>query len=898
MTTIRNIAFALILGSSLPTLAIAQTAQNFYVDPARGNDTNSGTGADRAFRSISAAQKAVRKAKHISDITVHLRGGYYFVDRTLVFGPEDGGGAKARVVYRAYAADERPVISGGVNLTGKWSDPDGDGIFEAPVPAGTRSRNLYVGGTPASLAAGPSPFKSVTITDTGFVGDGTAIPAYRNPDLVEFVWPGSWKWRILSMSRAELIDGKTVVTMKQPGWSLRSGGRDSIENPGSPMHEELIANPTEVRNAFELLDQPGEWYLDTARDRIFYKPVVGTDMAAAETILAVVPDTLVRINGTAKRPVRNLVFENIGFAHATNLRPQSSFGHIGNQSNSLRDKAGSWEVGSPPATVHTRFADAVAFSGVHIFNSGTAGLFFDRGSKNGTVSGATIANLGGNGVQIGDLRRSIDDIDSCVGCNSRSAADRVTAVAVNNNHIYRIGLDAPNAAQAIHAAMADNVLVAHNDIHDVGYTPIALGYRWSDTPGPYGSNRVIANRLYDIVKAGRDGGGIYNVGNQRGTGQPTIIAGNHIFMMRHDFAALYPDEGSSDILWEGNVIENMGERTWLHNNSYAQGMSQRDLVIRNNFSDTPSANYGGTRTIDAARFFLPGARPVETDAIVAKAGLEPGHRAMLAYAPIYQAEHGTGCVATSQHISGFNGSGYALCEGGKPLKIMLDAGLGGRASLSLRHAVQADTKVDIRIGKQRYAATLKAADAGGWSTVAVPIMTTRGQNELTIIPEKSISLDQVTLGGTIAANGPDDLVPVSGALTRRSTIDPDADWDNLDRVVDGSITSGEAVAKGAEASISFTLDGRYRRITATLTEDNQGKDQVTAWRLQLEKDGKWVSLSPWLNSNTDAPQTYAIRRDHTSGKLRVLLKNDAPGGSVGLVEFRAFGADAALPPME
>ena len=97
-----------------------------YVSPA-GRDAWSGllpepnaAGTDGPFRTIPAAQKAVRKltAKGLKrPVRVLLRGGDYFLDRTLTFSPRDSGSAKCPVTYAAYPG-EAPLLSGGRRITG------------------------------------------------------------------------------------------------------------------------------------------------------------------------------------------------------------------------------------------------------------------------------------------------------------------------------------------------------------------------------------------------------------------------------------------------------------------------------------------------------------------------------------------------------------------------------------------------------------------------------------------------------------------------------------------------------------------------------------------------------------------------------------------------------------
>jgi hypothetical protein len=59
---------------------------------------------------------------------VWLRGGTHYLTETLVFTAQDSGTKAAPAVYQAYA-NERPVISGGVQLEQLDWRPYRDGIF-------------------------------------------------------------------------------------------------------------------------------------------------------------------------------------------------------------------------------------------------------------------------------------------------------------------------------------------------------------------------------------------------------------------------------------------------------------------------------------------------------------------------------------------------------------------------------------------------------------------------------------------------------------------------------------------------------------------------------------------------------------------------------------------------
>lgn len=890
----RNVALGALLltGCAGPAVGwAADAAVQIYVDPVQGRDGADGYSAGTALRTLEAAKaKAGRAARRGQDVVVNLRGGAYRLKKTLSFTPADGAVQGRTVTYRPFSKDEHPIISGGVDLTGQWSDPDGDGVFEASVPKGTISRNLYIDGAPAVLARSDgAPFKHIVITETGFVADDSPIADFKNPEQVEFAWAGSWKWKVFSAASITRREGKTVVTIKAPGWSLRSGGWDSIENPDYPIKTVLTPLPALVQNARELLDAPGEWYLNTQLGKVFYKPAEGVDIRHANAVLGLVENTLVRVTGQSGRPVRGLRFEGLSFQNATYLRPGQPLGHAGNQSNATKEKPGTNEVGPTAASVEVRYGHDVWFVDSDFRNSGSGGLFFDKGSHGGGVTGSTFTQLGSNAVQIGDFRRTTDDDDSCIGCTTRSAPDRVRDLSVTNNYIHHIGLEAPTAAQAIHVAWAEQVRIEHNEIHDLGYTGIALGYRWSESPGPYGDNRVIANRIYDYLKAGRDGGGIYTVGDQKGSGEGTRIAENYVFAQHDDFGGLYPDEGSSHEVWERNVVENMGLHRWLHDNSVGKSSRQIGLVFRDNYADTTRVGDLGLQRRQNTTFYSPGDRPAEAQRIVDAAGLEPAYRDLLTAQPALQAEYASTSAPTLTAQPGYNGGGYVTLSAAQSAGFTIDGGLGGAVSAHLRHANLKPTTVTVE--NEGAVQVMDLPPTGGaWMRTALSLTLKRGLNRVTVRSQKGAPLiDEIDFADIKAINGPYDLALNAGSLARPSTLQAAPGWNHVERLLTDTDRDGLADYLGAEASLTFELPHEYDNLVFALREPNTGQDQIAAWQVQYADDaGAWIDAMPWIESNTDLVQTYKVRSHWKGRKLRLLVKN--PGGRGALWSFAAFGA--------
>ena len=123
-----------------------------HVSPA-GRDTHPGTAA-LPLASLAASQRSARRFAGREPVTVWLHSGVFYLPATLQFTAADSGTEALPVVYSA-APGEPPVLSGGQRLTLKWT-PYRDGIFQAQVPAGFATDQLFVNDALQPLARYPN----------------------------------------------------------------------------------------------------------------------------------------------------------------------------------------------------------------------------------------------------------------------------------------------------------------------------------------------------------------------------------------------------------------------------------------------------------------------------------------------------------------------------------------------------------------------------------------------------------------------------------------------------------------------------------------------------------------------------------------------------------------------
>jgi len=182
-----------------------------------------------------------------NDLVISIGSGTYRQRQPLRLGTADSGGNGYDVVYRARGSAD-PLISGGRRIR-DWKLYDADaGIYRARAPQGLRTRQLYVDGRRAVRAQSDEDPAGFTKTATGYRSTDLDLSAAPNPGDIEVLY--NWRWKSFRCP-VDSISGEQI-TMAEPCWH----NANVFAGPAA------IGLPTRVVNAFQLLDEPGEWYLD------------------------------------------------------------------------------------------------------------------------------------------------------------------------------------------------------------------------------------------------------------------------------------------------------------------------------------------------------------------------------------------------------------------------------------------------------------------------------------------------------------------------------------------------------------------------------------------------------------------------------------------------------------
>ena len=214
--------------------AAAATTQIFAAPAGSGTACSPGRPC-----TITQAQAQVRVARSRGSgpVAVVLADGTYRLKAPLLFGSADSGVSGAPVVWTA-APGAHPVLSGATRVQG-WAATHTPGVWAAPVPAGSKSRQFYVDGREAPIAQATPASLHFTGdwhgTGAGYdLGDDPAAQTFfagltaDQLRQVEFDYPaGNGAWTD-SKCRVDSLAG-TTLTMDQPCWTevtARSSFRD------------------------------------------------------------------------------------------------------------------------------------------------------------------------------------------------------------------------------------------------------------------------------------------------------------------------------------------------------------------------------------------------------------------------------------------------------------------------------------------------------------------------------------------------------------------------------------------------------------------------------------------------------------------------------------------------
>lgn len=504
---------------------------NFYVSTS-GNDNNNGS-KTHPFKTLDGAREAIRKSKRNGsirkNITVFIRGGNYFINKSFSLEKTDSGSNHFFITFKSYEA-EKVYFIGGYNLPSTGFKPLNDKIVLDKFINKESAKKIFV----FDLSKYPINFNNSTENISNspelfYNNMPMTIARFPNDD---FLLTG----QVIKNGRASLCSFKYngVLPFKwtknqniwMNGYLNNNWSNSTVKVTNIDIKNKLInflnKSPYEIKedqryyffNTLEELDKNGEYYIDNNKKLLYFLPTSITQNSKIQ--ISQLTEPFIKLENASNITIEGIIFED---SNTTNILIENG--------------------------TNNKIKNCV------IRNTSKNGVSIKGGINNG-VENCEIYNTGTGGIVIAGGNRN-----TLTPCNNYAT----------NNEIYNYSRIKKTYSAAINISGV-GITASHNSIHDAPHTAIIFS----------GNDHLLEyNEIYNVAKETSDVGAIY--AGRDWTFRGNIIRYNFLHNIDNnigtsDVSGVYLDDCMSSAEIYGNVFYKVKNPIFIGGG--------RDNIIRNN----------------------------------------------------------------------------------------------------------------------------------------------------------------------------------------------------------------------------------------------------------------------------------------------------------------------------
>ncbi len=617
-----------------------------YVDGENGDDSNDGT-QNAPVKTVEAAKNLVQPylSEMENHIFVYIKEGTYHLDASTYWNSKDSGQNGFYVVYTSQG-DEQPVF----DMATEYSDfrlYDADkNIYRTYVGTNNTARQVFINGVRGTRAKGDfvarTGSKEWSMIDyTYYECDDKSYLEISNPDDVELIFYENWTNPRLKIKNIEETENGVRFVPDDLGWNEK---KIVGYTNGSPFPS---LRPAYVENAYELINQPGEWYINKKDGYLYYKLRETDDPKNLVASLPTVEGAFFVSGESPDKKIHHVKFDNLAFQYSAWNYPDTVALLKDHQAMEILNYPGDGRLTGSRETAALTLCDVayVDVTNCTFRHLGGSGLGVREIYQHMNLTGNHIYDVSGSGLTLGAAVKEDDGSLFTTYFKPKNYKHYRIYNTVNNNLIHDYGTDYKGAVGLHSSPGLKESEICHNEIYNSPYTGIHFGWEWAtrDVEGTGTRDvKVDENYVHDVLNTWiYDGACMYFNGATGATAEnPISISRNYMENTGNGTANLYLDNGTYFYEAKENVFENRDyiKDEYLCNNVgktvkaprwlYLQWDSH-DNYVHDNYVQKPAyaddTSNGASRVENTMN--IEGEWPQEAQEIIHHAGLESAYLA-------------------------------------------------------------------------------------------------------------------------------------------------------------------------------------------------------------------------------------------------------------------------------